>query len=59
MATTSSREEHNSSPRIGDCSAAQPLSGVLSVEASFAVNGLGHGGFVRVEKSEKKASSAA
>ena len=40
--------------RIGDSSPLQPLSGVTLVGETFAVNGLGRGGYVRTEKTEKE-----
>lgn len=39
--------------RLGDYSAMQPLSGIARVDETTAVNGLGRGGFVREEKTEK------
>ena len=59
MSSTTSKNEDNSSPRIGECAATQPLSGITRVDASFAVSGLGHGGFVRNEKFEKLPPHAA
>lgn len=40
--------------RIGEHAAMQPLSGVARVDESGAVNGLGHGAFVRIEEAEKQ-----
>ena len=34
--------------RIGEYAAMQPLSGIAHVDESGAVNGLGHGAFVRI-----------
>ena len=39
--------------KIGVHAAMQPLSGITRVEQSAAVNGLGHGAFVRNEKTQK------
>ena len=39
--------------RLGECAATQPLSGVRCVDETFAVNGLGRGGYVRKEESSK------
>ncbi len=39
--------------RIGEHAAKQPLSGISRVDATAAVNGLGHGAFVRKEETEK------
>jgi hypothetical protein len=42
--------------RIGECAAMQPLSGIKSVDETFAVNGLGRGAYVRTEKTDKNGS---
>jgi len=39
--------------RIGEASAQQPLSGKTHVDETFAVNGIGRGGYVREEKTDK------
>jgi hypothetical protein len=39
--------------KLGECAAVQPLSGVTSVDETFAVNGLGRGGYVRKEENAK------
>jgi hypothetical protein len=39
--------------KLGDCAAVQPLSGVTRVDETFAVNGLGRGGYVRREETGK------
>ena len=43
--------------RLGECSPLQPLSGVTSVTQTFAVNGLGRGGYVRLEEVSKPATA--
>lgn len=39
--------------RLGECAAAQPVSGIGYVNATFAVSGLGCGGVVPKEQTEK------
>jgi len=39
--------------RIGEQAAMQPLSGIARVDESGAVNGNGHGGFIRQEETKK------
>lgn len=58
MAAPSMKDTSSNAPRIGDVHAAQPLSGNSSVETSRAVHGLGHGGFVRIERSTKGSNAA-
>ena len=43
--------------RLGDMSAKQPLSGIARVDETFAVNGMGRGGFVRKEETDKALSA--
>lgn len=40
--------------RIGELSAQQPLSGVSIVTESLAVNGLGHGAYLRQDDNKEK-----
>jgi hypothetical protein len=40
--------------RIGEMAAIQPLSGIKSVSETFAVSGLGRGGYARHEEAEKE-----
>jgi hypothetical protein len=42
--------------RIGECAPMQPVSGIMVVGETFAVNGMGRGGYVRTEKTEKNKS---
>ena len=51
--TTTTSKETVAPTRIGECSAVQPLSGIQRVDETFAVNGLGRGGFVRREEAQK------
>lgn len=51
--TTTSNKETVAPTRIGECAAMQPVSGIKSVNETFAVNGIGRGGFVRREDAEK------
>ena len=39
--------------KLGECAAVQPLSGITCVDETFAVNGLGRGGYVRKEETAK------
>ena len=38
--------------KIGDCAAPQPLSGVSTVDESGSVNGMSHGGYLRMIRPE-------
>lgn len=44
--------------RIGDVAAMQPLSGVVSVNESGAVRGIGHAAFIRSEETADSAKSS-
>ncbi|MFY9287502.1 MAG: hypothetical protein WAO98_03265 [Alphaproteobacteria bacterium] len=44
--------------RIGEYAANQPVSGVVSVNQTFVVNGHGRGAFVRMEVQPKEKKSA-
>jgi len=39
--------------KLGECAAVQPLSGITRVDETFAVSGLGRGGYVRKEETDK------
>ncbi len=53
MSSTVKKTAAANEPRIGEMAAMQPLSGITSVNETFAVNGLGHAGYVRREENEK------
>jgi hypothetical protein len=44
--------------RLGEFAALQPISGVKRVDETFAVNGHGRGGYVRMEETRKAESQA-
>jgi hypothetical protein len=54
MSSQATKEPSKDTTRIGEAAANQPLSGVSSVKETFAVSGLGRGGYVRGEDAEKK-----
>ncbi len=51
---TAVKKPSNDTSRIGEQAPQQPLSGVSLVTESIAVNGLGHGAYLRQEETEKK-----
>ena len=53
MVSPAPKKESIDETRIGDCAAMQPLSGIVRVDETTAVNGHGRGGFVREEKAGK------
>jgi len=55
MSTTEQKKENLIQTRIGEYAATQPLSGVKQVTVSVVVNGVGHGGYVRLHE-EKTAA---
>jgi hypothetical protein len=57
-ASASSKQSFVDPTKLGDSSAVQPLSGVTRVDETFAVNGLGRGGYVRKEDTSKAKGSA-
>ena len=54
MLTPGPKKAHVKAAQIGEVAAMQPLSGILRVDETFAVNGLGRGAYVRKEETEKK-----
>lgn len=54
MTTQPSSKETVAPTRIGEHAAMQPVSGIKSVNETFAVHGLGRGGFVRHEDTERE-----
>lgn len=57
MMNTPAKKPGVDDTRLGDYAAMQPLSGVARVDETTAVNGLGRGGFVRKEETEKPRKS--
>jgi hypothetical protein len=53
MSSPAPKKQHIDETRIGEHAAMQPLSGVIVVGETFAVNGTGRGGFVRKEEAEQ------
>ena len=53
MSNTAIKKPNTDTSRIGEQAAMQPLSGISRVDESGAVNGNGHGAFVRLEETEK------
>ena len=58
MATSSKTEKSEDPTRLGECAAQQPLSGITRVDATYAVNGTGRGGYVRREEAQKQRARA-
>ena len=58
MLTQGPKKAHVKAAQIGEIAAMQPLSGILRVEETYAVNGLGRGAYVRKEETENKKPSA-
>jgi hypothetical protein len=54
--SAASLNKKNDDTRLGEHSAVQPISGRTRVDETFAVHGLGRGGYVREEKTEKPAA---
>jgi hypothetical protein len=58
MSTIQQEKPVNDGTRLGEMSAVQPLSGVLRVDETFAVNGHGRGAYVRHEDTKKSKEQA-
>lgn len=60
MGTSASLEERRGEApvRVGETAAAQPVSGLVSVDTTNAVNGLGRGGFIRQDNTPGDAANA-
>ncbi len=53
MSTIQQEKPANDGTRLGEFAALQPLSGVKRINETFAVNGTGRGGYVRMEETKK------
>lgn len=58
MSASATKKETKDETRIGEYAAMQPLSGIKCVNETFAVNGLGRGGYVRQEEAAKSVVNA-
>jgi len=55
--TNTATQKFVDTTRVGEYAAQQPVSGKTRVDETFAVNGLGRGGYVREEKAEADKSA--
>ena len=58
MSTIQQDKPANDQTRLGEFAAMQPLSGVKHINETFAVNGTGRGGYVRIEETKKPEGQA-